>query len=481
MNRPSKSFSASGITARFRLNETDRFFVVGSCIARDIERSLRFRGLNVLSTPFAVPPSESFVGRNIVNMLRIPAITQALSWSFGLSEFPLGSLIEGDHGLWYDLQVPGAVRPASRERTLERRADMQRYFARAAEADVVIFDLSGIDFWYDRAYDLALNANPPRFALRREPDRFECHIHTGADVRAQLLAMRDMFNRGGKPKRFIFSVSAGPINWVFRPGDFPSLAALCRATTRAAEGELADEYEDIAYAPLLEAAMSRTPAEVFDPVTDRVQVTDEMVGSMLAAFGIDREPLEPDYDEDSYLRANPDVRALIRAGAIPSGYHHWRTEGRAAGRPLTVSGFHSDFPIEEAEMRATLDATVPERVAAIERTVIPVTVTNTGGATYATAGRYPVYVCYRWYDANGEPAEVGSSVHTPLPETLAPGETAVVTAEVAAPKIPGTYTLALTLLQHCVAWFDDIDPTCTVRAPVVVEGTAVAAEPATLR
>jgi glycosyltransferase involved in cell wall biosynthesis len=47
-----------------------------------------------------------------------------------------------------------------------------------------------------------------------------------------------------------------------------------------------------------------------------------------------RQP--PDFDEDAYLAANPDVAAAVAAGRLATGYQHYVLHGRAEGRPRTT-------------------------------------------------------------------------------------------------------------------------------------------------
>jgi hypothetical protein len=478
-NAGRKPLWQADVAPPFALSEDDRFFFFGSCFAREMERALRFRGLTVLSTMFAVPPHERVVGLDLVNTLRVPVIVQELSWAIGETPFPLGSLLEDDDGLWHDLQIHSGIRPVTRERCLERRAELQRYFARIVDADVVVVDVSGVDLWYDRQYGLALNAGAPRWALRREPDRFEYHLCDSADLRAALLELRALLARCGGPKRMILMVNPMPLAATFRPGDLKSIETWYRSAVRTVVGELADEFDDIAYVPAFEAVVERPRAEAFgaDNIRVREDVIDEVMEAMLRSFGLERAPTEPDYDETAYLRANPDVAALVRDESVRSGYEHWVAEGRAAGRPLSVTAVQIDFPIETVAMRATISAEIPRRGVAGRHLTLPVEIANTGTACYATAGRYPVYVCYRWYDERGELAEVGRSVHTALPEPVLGGESATVLTQIAMPESPGQYTLALTLLQHCVAWFDDLDPSNGTRGPVFVENAPAPSRP----
>jgi GSCFA family len=465
-----KTLPTADVSTPFGLSEHDRFFFIGSCLARQMEPALRKRGLTVLSTGIPLPPGEISVGLDVVYKTNIASVLQEISWALGPTPFPTEAFVPEEGGLWHDLQLPGGVRPVRRERALERRRDVQRYFARIADATVVVLDLCGNDVWFDRATGLALNVMPSYWSVRREPERFEYGLCGFEDLRSSLLELRQVLGRLHHAMRIILTVNPMPLATTFRGGDIHTVETSYRSTLRVVAGELADEYDDIAYFPTLEAFTYPPRAEVFD-LDDHVRqdVVDGVMASMLRAFGVDREPSEPDYDEGSYLRANTDVAALVRSGAFPSGYHHWLVEGRAAGRRLFVSALQIDDPIDPSEMRATITASVPERVETFQRIVVPVTITNTGTACYATAGRYPVHVCYRWYDQSGEPAEVGQSVHTAFADAVLPGESVTLAAEIATPQVPGRYTLVLTLLQQNVAWFDDVDAANGVRASVLTE------------
>src|SRR5258708_23842652 len=45
-----------------------------------------------------------------------------------------------------------------------------------------------------------------------------------------------------------------------------------------------------------------------------------------------RPGIPTDFDEDAYLFLNPDVAGAIEKGLFPSGYSHWTSFGRKAGR-----------------------------------------------------------------------------------------------------------------------------------------------------
>lgn len=127
-------------------------------------------------------------------------------------------------------------------------------------------------------------------------------------------------------------------------------------------------------------------------------------------------------------------------------------------------------PLPSASLRARLEGRAPAEMACGEILALPCRVTNTGDAIFISAPPNPIQLCYRWFDETGAPVGAGEWIHTNLPRALPPGETAEVMARIAAPNAPGTYTLAITLLQENVAWFDELSPASGIRGTVLVAG-----------
>jgi acetolactate synthase-1/2/3 large subunit len=125
-------------------------------------------------------------------------------------------------------------------------------------------------------------------------------------------------------------------------------------------------------------------------------------------------------------------------------------------------------PLPQASMRVALDASLPAAMRTREITRVPCRVSNRSDAMFITAPPNPIELCYRWYDAAGDPVGAGDWLHTPLGRALAPGETVATEFLVQAPAQPGRYTLGVTLLQENVAWFDDVDAANGLRAQVDV-------------
>lgn len=470
-NNTTRSLDLAHVSVPFRLQSDDRFFFFGSCVARQMESSLRVRGLNVISTSPAFPREEAPLGLHPQDRYFVPVIVQEIAWAFGKERFPTESLVQMPRNMWADLQLPTRARAVTFERALARRAELERYFSRIAEANVIVVDLCGADLWFDRATSLALNAVPPDWFARRHPDRFEYQIWNHEDCYEALRALRGTLLAIPGVTRIILTVSRQPLSRTFRPTDVTQARSAESSSLVVAAAKLASECEDVAYFPIFEALSAKDPSEVFD-MHDHVrhELLDGAMAAMLHAYGIyEGVTLETDYDEAAYLRANPDVAEAVRAGSLRSGYHHWYAQGRAQGRVASAVDVAQDVPIEPGAMRVRIATTIPGSVPTDRRFGVDVELENRGSAAYETAGRYPVHLCYRWYDAEGNWTEVGRSLHTALPRALMPGESTTLRAIVATPKNAGRHVLAVTLVQQNVAWFDDVDPANVFRADVLVE------------
>ena len=125
-------------------------------------------------------------------------------------------------------------------------------------------------------------------------------------------------------------------------------------------------------------------------------------------------------------------------------------------------------PLPPASLRVSFDARIPAATIVDEVFSVRCRVTNEGDAIFVSAPPNPIQFCYRWFDVSGAPVGAGEWIHTPLPHALPPRETVEAAVRIAAPHTPGEYTLAVTLLQEEVAWFDDLSPASGVRGTVVV-------------
>ena len=94
-------------------------------------------------------------------------------------------------------------------------------------------------------------------------------------------------------------------------------------------------------------------------------------------------------------------------------------------------------------------------------------ITNTSTSNWATSGKRPVQLSYRWYTDQGE-VVVADGLRTRLSEDLKPGLSITVRGLLRAPDVPGHMVLVWDMVQEHVRWFSDVDPTCALSSPVLV-------------
>jgi FkbM family methyltransferase len=99
---------------------------------------------------------------------------------------------------------------------------------------------------------------------------------------------------------------------------------------------------------------------------------------------------------------------------------------------------------------------------------VPTTVVNRSRWWLSSAFPYhPVHVSYRVLDSSG--SMVTADGHrTSLPSPLGPGRSVTVDVTVELPHRAGEYQLAVTLVQEAFAWFDELNPDCTLLVPMRV-------------
>jgi hypothetical protein len=117
---------------------------------------------------------------------------------------------------------------------------------------------------------------------------------------------------------------------------------------------------------------------------------------------------------------------------------------------------------------------------------LPVQVTNRGVKTWTRGGEHPFTLSYHLYGGAGEMITYDGT-RSVLPADLAPGETAVIRAQVEMPSEPGEYRVEWDMVQEAVTWFSWKDaPTASTRVlasgpPVESAGIHGSAAPTDVR
>ena len=113
---------------------------------------------------------------------------------------------------------------------------------------------------------------------------------------------------------------------------------------------------------------------------------------------------------------------------------------------------------------------VPTSWVAGQSQTFPVTVTNTGAATWPSAGYYRVDLVLHFAAVGGGPATVSQWLNSKafsMTSNLAPGASVTFTATIAAPSSTGSLVLEADMVKEHQFWFKQWAPVSVVVAPAV--------------
>jgi hypothetical protein len=327
------------VTPKFALSADDVFFCVGSCFARVVEFQLLYRGIRVTSLALRGEPAETPHSVNgMISKFTTASMLNEMHWSLAGVPFPDEALVaDADPELYRDLQLAQQPFAVPLERARARRREVTAYFARLREATVVIVTLGLVEVWYDRLTGLHLNSAPTVDMVHRYPERFVVQTSEYAENRERLEEICDLLTEHGRPGlRLVVTTSPVPLHRTFAERDVLVANGYSKAVLRAVAGDVARARPNVEYFPAYELVTVSDRATAF--FADQLHVSSAMqnlVGeTFFEAFGITVPRRHPEYDENAYFAANPDVKAAVVRGEFESGYDHWLRAGRSERRPL---------------------------------------------------------------------------------------------------------------------------------------------------
>lgn len=348
-DRFASPFYAASHKPKFPLSQTDRFFCIGSCFARNIEEHLIYRNIAVESRRIIAPRNEISARPNgLVNKYTTHAIAQELEWVVSPPQAYSDLVLETETG-WRDLLLAPTIAPVTQVRAEARRRYItEDYFQRLRSVDVVILTLGLNEVWRDNRHQIWLNAPPGLANVRREPDRFSVYssdVQSNTDSLEKTHAHLKTINPN---VRIIVTVSPVPMGVTFFDQDISLANTHSKSVLRSAAQTFADAHTDVDYFPSYEMVTLSDRAAAYGP--DFLHVRNEMVehviDSFFKAYGLTAPRLDPDFVEMAYLEANPEVEDAVREGLWDSGFQHWQSEGKQAGRPMA--------PLRRSERLAAL-------------------------------------------------------------------------------------------------------------------------------
>ena len=230
--------------ARFTIEDDTKFFTMGSCFARNIERHLERLSFDVLSSsskffnPF--PNRQDF---HLFNKYTVHSVLNELKWAF--EEMPVKqeeALFEISPGQFCDFQTGGSDLSSSYDDLLEFRKSYSEVFRNIAQADVVILTLGLVEAWYDNQAGIYLNVFPSQSVIRANPERFSLHVLDYAEIYSALEEIYRILARYNKNFNMLLTVSPVPLSATFRPQNVLTANSYSKTVQRAAVEEFTKNY-----------------------------------------------------------------------------------------------------------------------------------------------------------------------------------------------------------------------------------------------
>lgn len=277
-------------TPGFRLEFSDRIFTIGSCFARNIERSLIVRGYDV-ATSRLVWPDDSIdtLGNEVLNNYGVTSIENEFRWALD-AEHPFDlekQFLEIAPGRFVDPNI-GGKHAFTLEKLTSYRAAITEVTRRVTECRVVIMTLGMSEVWFDTLTKSYLNHSPPRSMMAKFPERFQLHILSFAETLASLERMVALLKKYCRADQHILlTVSPVPLAATHTEKDVIVANCYSKSLLRTAAEHIAATHDHVDYYPSYESVTLSERAVAWED--DQAHVKRELVEinveRMIDAYG----------------------------------------------------------------------------------------------------------------------------------------------------------------------------------------------------
>jgi hypothetical protein len=275
------------IDPQFKIDPGDKFFAIGSCFARGIEKALLGRNMEVLS---AAPEfaslqtiSKEVTGLGFTNKYNSFSILNELMWALDpKAEYPRESIVELDDGLVLDPHINQALPLAPLAETWRRRQLIQMVNRRAAQCRVIIITLGLVEAWRDKLTGMFVNFTPP-VREDRYGDRYEFHV-TGFGQNVDALEkIHSLLGEFGHPDvQIVVTVSPVPLMATFTNDDVVLANTHAKSLLRTAAQQWAAAHNNVHYFPSYEIVQNSDRAKAWKP--DLRHVEEDVTQHIMQLF-----------------------------------------------------------------------------------------------------------------------------------------------------------------------------------------------------
>ena len=276
------------VVPKFKLCREDKFYAIGSCFARGIEKALAAQNVIVESAaPEFVklqPANSETSGLGFTNKYNTYSILNELRWALDPeAEFPRDSIVPLTKTTWYDPHTNPTLSFVDLEETLQRRAVMQAVTKRITDCPGVIVALGLAEVWRDAKANVFVNRTPIPSLFKSDPDRYEFQLSNFVENWANLEATYELLTRYGHPDfHIIVTVSPVPLMNTFSTMDIVVANAWAKSLLRAVAQEWAMAHPNVDYFPSYEIVQNSDHAAVWEK--DLRHVTGPAVQHIIKLF-----------------------------------------------------------------------------------------------------------------------------------------------------------------------------------------------------
>ena len=280
-------------TPKFKINPDDKFFTIGSCFARNVERALISRGMNVLNSICKIPgdfyqaqgPDNRNSALNAYNphsMLDLLRFTDMPEWQ------TVGALQLNEDGTqWADMLLAG-LRNLDREELAQVREQLFNTYNQLPHTDVFVMTLGYTESWFDTASGIFTNRSPAGARQTvRHGERFEFFNADAPSVCEALdQTLRIVREKTGNRSKIILTVSPVPLSGTYSDMDIISANIYSKSTLVSAARTVASRNSDVDYYPSYEMVSLAKPDVAWKADGAHVQpgIVDKVIGKFLSLY-----------------------------------------------------------------------------------------------------------------------------------------------------------------------------------------------------
>lgn len=294
--RFSDDFFFVNSSPKFRLKRTDKFFGIGSCFARNIERELASQGIACLTEGTNIP-AEFYTAkrdpRAAMNKFNIPSMIDEVERTFDPAHTEPGRYIEVGKNEYFDPATSGLKLLSLDEHAIVRDC-IKETTLRMADADCIIITLGLVEAWFDRASGLYLNTSPhPRAMqaemrrektswIKKKPNRFVHMRPNFAFLRDKMHHLIDSISRHAPNAKIVISVSPVPLQATMTGDDVVASSTLSKSLLRVVAEDARDSFDHVDYFPSYEMVMNSPRQHTWEE--DEIHVKADLVGQVTRSF-----------------------------------------------------------------------------------------------------------------------------------------------------------------------------------------------------